>query len=71
MIEVFLIVMACASPDFNYCQRMLVIERPDPITCQLDRLPVGGVWQVDMRKRGNSNWSIFTYCEIEYPKESE
>jgi hypothetical protein len=64
MIQVFLVVLACVSPDFEYCKRMLIVERPDPITCQFDRIPISGVWQLEIRKKGLFKWSIFTYCDI-------
>jgi hypothetical protein len=64
MIQVFLVILACVAPDFTYCKRMLIVERPDPITCQFDRLPIGGVWQLELREKNLYKWSIFTHCEF-------
>lgn len=64
MIKVFLIVMACQAPDYTICHRMDVIERPDPVTCQMDRVPVSGWWRTNIQNQGYSNWSIFTRCEL-------
>lgn len=64
MIKVFLIVVTCMRPDFTTCKWMEAIERPDSITCQLDRVPVSGWWRVEIREQGFSNWEIFTRCEL-------
>ena len=68
MIEVFLIVMICVAPDFTTCKRAVAIESPDPITCQLDRIPISGLWKIEIRDQGFPNWEVFTYCDLVSPK---
>ena len=63
MTKIFLIVMACLAPAHVECKRMEFIAQPDPITCQLERVPVSGWWKTDIRNQGYPNWSIFTHCE--------
>lgn len=69
MIKVFLIVTACLAPNFVECEWMEVIERPDPIQCQLDRIPVSGWWRHEVQvEQGFLNWSIFTRCDLVNPE---
>ena len=70
MLKVWMIVMACMAPDFTTCQRMAAVEWSDPITCQLDRILVSGLWRIKLENQGHSNWSIFTRCEIVNPEKN-
>ncbi len=64
-IEVWLIVTACLAPNFVECKWMEAIERPDPITCQLDRIPKSIEWRYRVQDvQGFYNWSVFTSCEL-------
>lgn len=70
MIKVILVVVACAAPDYTDCAWMVAIERPNPIQCQKDRIPVSAWWRDEIRRQGFPDWSIFTRCELINPEKN-
>ncbi len=62
VIKIFLIVMACAKPDFTLCEQIMAMKvtGPDPMYwCLLNRPRAAVMWQT----RLNDGWLTFTRCQ--------
>ena len=66
MKEIFLYVIVCALPLTNpveQCREVAQYEAPDPISCQLERIPVSGVWRQKVEATYGTGYAIFTGCD--------
>ncbi len=66
MLKIFLIVVACARPDFTACQQLMVEEITGPDSmywCLLNRPRAAMLWQT----RLSDNWLTFTRCQLVNP----